>query len=174
MTNLPHAFGMMSVYFGSDDCASAVRSHGRDVNHGLSAMTTSATAMTPRMTFVKRSRIIISSLLVGERCSRRGEHRLHERPCLWGVPVARPDDAAAQPSTLVDEVHGGRAPYPIDTTGHVAALVEEDGRRVAALLHRALHRGRALAKAHEHHGEASRLEFVVESVDGRQLLPAIG
>src|SRR3989338_7028974 len=96
-----------------------------------------------------------------KRASRRA------RPAAW--PDATPDELAAS----VDEVERGRAPDPVDLSGDLPALIEEDGGDVAPLLNGSLDQFRVLPEADHEHLEALALKVRVELVDGRQLLPAV-
>src|SRR6202521_2252517 len=68
----------------------------------------------------------------------------------------------------------GQPPDAVDPPRHVTGGVQEDERGVPALLRRLLHELRTLAEGHEQDLEPLGLELPVQSVDGRQLLPAVG
>src|SRR5262245_53495109 len=104
----------------------------------------------------------------------RFQQRLDEATAGRAAEVPRPDGAPYEAALPVDEVHGGRPEHSVDAPGDVPAGVQQDRRRVPALGHRAPDEGRVLAEAHEQDLEALGPQVVVQPVDGRQLLPAVG
>jgi hypothetical protein len=57
--------------------------------------------------------------------------------------------------------------------GDIPALVKQDRGDVAPLAHRPLDQVRILPEVNEQHLEAAALEFGIDPVDGRQLLPTV-
>src|SRR5262245_9338275 len=68
--------------------------------------------------------------------SGRGEQSLDETASGRAVPGPGPRRPSDQPALAVDDVEGRRAPHPVDLPRHIAALVDQHGRGVAAVLHR--------------------------------------
>jgi hypothetical protein len=95
------------------------------------------------------------------------EQRLDERPRGRARPVSPSDDAADQSALRVDEVGGGRPPYAIALARHVTALVEKDGRRIAAIARDLTYVLGLLPEAHQQDFQALGLELAVQPVDGR-------
>ena len=74
----------------------------------------------------------------------------------------------------VDDVGSGSTPHAPLFPGHLSALIEDDGSNIPALLDGSLDQVRVLPDIHEENFEALVLELAVDSVNGRQLLPAVG
>src|SRR5213078_2561922 len=77
-------------------------------------------------------------------------------------------------STPVGEVGGGRPPDPVELPRDLSGLVEEDGGDVTTLGGRALHARGVFPKADQQDLEPLCPKILVQPVDGRQLLPAVG
>jgi hypothetical protein len=95
------------------------------------------------------------------------EQRLDERPRGRARPVSPSDHAADQSALRIDEVGGGRPPHAIALARHVTALIEKDGRRVAALAHDLTYVRWFLPEVHQENFQALGLELAVQPVDGR-------
>src|SRR5438093_2050374 len=95
------------------------------------------------------------------------EKCLDERPSSRTRPVARSRHAADQSPLAVDEVGGGRPPHAVGFACHVTALVEKDGRHVAALAHHLANVVELLTEIHQQDLQPLTLELAVYPVDGR-------
>src|SRR5438046_2962341 len=105
------------------------------------------------------------------KCVRWSYHVLHSCP---DAHLARANGPAEEPSLTIHEVRGGRPPHAVEAPGHVAARIEEHGRFVAALFDGLAHECHILTEVDEPHLETLAAELLVQRVDGRQLLPAVG
>src|SRR5262245_60959639 len=97
------------------------------------------------------------------------EQALHRRR----VPVVRAGNPREESPLPVDQIRAGRPEHAVAHTGHLAAPIDEHGCDVATLGHGALHVGGIFTEADQPNLEPLALELLVETIDGRQLLPAI-
>src|SRR5262245_2264781 len=105
------------------------------------------------------------------RVSGRGEQGLDEAASGLAIPGPGPRRASDQPALAVDDVERWRAPHPVDLPRHIAALVDQHGRGVAPVLHRLPDTLRILLEVDEKDLKPLGAIFLVELLDGRQLLP---
>jgi len=98
---------------------------------------------------------------------------LNESPSLWLAPIVCPDHHPNQAALPIDDVGRGRPPDAPVFPGHVSALVKQDRGYVVSLQDGMLDQIWLLTDIHQENLEALFLEFLVNPVNGRQLLPAV-
>ena len=119
------------------------------------------------MTMSQRNLDLICRGRVRSRFRVRFGERNDELAGCRASPVTRPDGMPDELAAAIDEVCRRRAPDPIELSGHLPGLVEQDRGDVATLLDSALDQPRVLPKADQQDLQPLALQFGVELVDGR-------
>ena len=98
---------------------------------------------------------------------------LNESSSLWLAPIVCPDHHSHQTALPIDDVGCGSPPDAPVFSGHVSALVEQHRSDVSPFLNSSFHEIWLLPDIHQENLQALFLEFLVNPVNGRQLLPAV-